>query len=453
MARLEMASAKILISVLSLICVGTVALAEGKPLKLPQKQVTTPPPTAVDVDSPNAEVLSTYASELYEIKKTEDAERDSVRLKESADSQQAQYQVQMTARKAKIEAFKRRQEQIRSEIKLMNDEVVDYQQKSEKIEGEYGKAEQEHEDFQANLESERQKLDSMKLKYETVLAQLGERHERTKKSIALNMTQNLQLKMQLANTATAIESIQTQVADAQADEMKTKAEWMSLKAQIEDQKGERSKRLQAATEAQKEYQKSLVAEKAAQMELAVVQKSLAEVSHKTNEEIRRLEEATLSAQKSKMIADTNQMKAEAESDKIKGYVVMVKKAAVEMIASEHESVDLMRGAQLALETARSELSMGVAQADQTTFRREQRRAEVRSLASVEQSEAIMPEGRSFVLKTSCQAHQRARSASPSAGAEFAAGYHLAASRGPGKWVTTQVEGHPAYLKSECGSFE
>ncbi len=453
MSRFVAASAKIFISVLSFTCVATVAHGEEKPLKLPQKRVTAPAPAATDVDSPNVEILNMYASELYEIKKTEDAERDSVRLKESADGRQVQYRAQMIARKAKIELFKRRQEQIRTEIKLMDDEVVAYQKKSEKIEGEYGKAEQEHEDFQANLEAERQKLDSMKVKYETALEQLEERNERTKKSIALNLTQNLQLKMQLANTATAIESIETQVADAKADEMKAKAEWMSLKSQIEDQKGEKSKRLQAVTDAQKEYQKALAAQKAAVQEFAVVQKSFAEVSRKANEDVRRLEDATLNAQKSKMISNTNQMRAEAESDKIKGYVSMVKKAATEMIASEHDSQDLLRGAQLALETARSELSMGVAQADQTTFRREQRRAEVRSLASVEQSEAIMPEGKSFVLKMSCQAHQRARSASPAAGTEFTAGYRLAASPGPGKWVTTQVEGHEAYVKSECGSFE
>lgn len=443
-----------------MICLGFQIPAEaqekksGVPTKLPAKRGGTSESTPEKVanDFPDPTLLNTYSAELYQIKKTEDIERQATMEREQSSKSEAEYQQRINASKAKIEGFKARQEQINSELKAMRDELQDYNKKFELVQGEYGQAEQKYEEFLENLEKERASLESSKTKYEAALAALTERHEKTKKNVAATMAQNHQMKTEIAAASTSVRALEAQIADAQADEMKSKAEWMALKAQIEDKKGEKSKQLATLSDAEKKYQTALAAQKAAQVELAAAEKSLADVARKVNDDVRKYEDSTMQALRAKTMAEANQMKVAVEVEKLHNYVALVKKSNTDALVAQRDSEDVYMGAQLALEAAKSELAINVASGEQYVLRKNKHVAELRSIASVEASDSILPGGKSWVVKKECKIRESARSSSNAAG-DVSVGQHIAASPGPGQWVTTYAGGRKAYIRTECGSFE
>ena len=349
----------------ALVCgVASSARAEEKSSKLssklPSKSTTTPAPTGEatnpapeTTDMPTGALFSTYQSELYEARKAEDAEREAATVRETTTQTQADLERQISQRKSRIEALKVKQEQIMSDLKSMETEVADYQKKFDLVQGDYTTAEEKHENFLANLEKEKADLETAKTKYDNALAQLNERHDRTQKAINGNLVQLNKEKVELAAITTAIQSLESQVASLEADEMKSRAEFMAYK---------------------------------------------------------------------------------------------------EMMLAEHDSESNLMNAQLALEAAKSELAMNVSTGEQMGYRRAKQEAQMRSLASVDDSNKILPDGKAWVIKSACVIRERPRSASASLG-DVTPGQRIAAANGPGQWMKVLSMGRTAFIRQECGSFE
>ena len=373
----------------ALVCgVASSARAEEKSSKLssklPSKSTTTPAPTGEatnpapeTTDMPTGALFSTYQSELYEARKAEDAEREAATVRETTTQTQADLERQISQRKSRIEALKVKQEQIMSDLKSMETEVADYQKKFDLVQGDYTTAEEKHENFLANLEKEKADLETAKTKYDNALAQLNERHDRTQKAINGNLVQLNKEKVELAAITTAIQSLESQVASLEADEMKSRAEFMAYKSQTEEKKAEKAKKLALVTEAEKKYQTALNEQRAAQTELANAEKSLADTNVRVAADVRKYDESTMAAQRAKVIADTNKVRVEAEVEKLKTYLAMVKKANTEMMLAEHDSESNLMNAQLALEAAKSELAMNVSTGEQMGYRRAKQEAQMR----------------------------------------------------------------------------
>lgn len=171
-----MRTLKILSAALISGSLGFVAQAEDKVVKpvniisaesTPGTESKTPEPAPVSkVQStevyPDGALMNIYQEELFEIKKTEDAERRAAKARDEYEHRKVEAEKEITAKKYKIEGFKLKQEQVAAEVDAMNTELKDLETKHKDTEEELARIESKAQEHLVQADKVKKDLESTK---------------------------------------------------------------------------------------------------------------------------------------------------------------------------------------------------------------------------------------------------------------------------------------------------
>lgn len=401
---------------------------------------------------PDGALMQIYQEELYEIKKTEDAERRAVKARDDYERRKVEAEKEISAKKYKIEGFKIKQEQVATEIDAMNTEIQYLDKQYQETEQELAQIEAKAQEHFVIADNAKKELDDTKNKLEQSLDNLKNSKEKIHARLNKNSIDVQKMRSEIAVLEAEVESVEAQKADLEAKEMSAKTEWMSLRAQIDQKNADKKRNLESLAAAKKRYEQVQKDYRQAKNEFEQADQSRRETQAKVNAEIKKLEESTGAAIRARAMADAEKIRVEAETEKLKAYVAMVKKSNDESLKAMKESQVNVMESRLALETAKSELTMEVAGGEKQKFTEEKISSRLRNLASVAEASDMMDGAQSWTIVKSCTIMKRPSRKADIIG-EVSSGQNLVASRHSTNWVKIMnSSGEPAFVRAECGNF-
>lgn len=402
---------------------------------------------------PDGALMHSYQEELAEIKRAEETERRAEKARFDYEKRKVEAEKEIAAKKYRIEGLKLKQEAVQSEMDAMATDLADVEKQYVDSEKESQLVEEKAAEHFAKADSLKKDLAGQKDKYEKSFQNLKDLKEQTAKNMNKNSIDIQKMRSEVSVLEAEIESLEASVANVQAEELRVRTEWISLKAQIEDKAANKATNLAKLGDAKKKYDQAVKDYKTAQNEFSSAEKSRAETEARVNSEIRKLDESTAAAQRSRALAMAEKIRVEAETEKLNAYVSAVKRSNTDTIEAMKESQSAVMESRLALETARSELTREVAGGEKMKFQQDKIGARLRGLASVAEASDMMEGGRAWQITKSCKIQKRPTDKSEAMG-EVSVGDKLVGATSAGSWVKIMnASGGAAYVKANCGKFE
>jgi hypothetical protein len=435
-----------------------IKLAKELPAKAVSAETTTPvspgPSGVGTINTVEGAYLETYQTELQERKKTEDLEKKAADARANDEARRGEIEREISIKKMQIEDYKRKQGQLDSEIKQSTTTL-------QGLETELNTVEQELGVFRQSAEQQLTQTDQQKKEYQLTQKNLDEAHDRLRttkaaltKSLYDNKMEIQRLKAEVSQAEVKAEALEAQKQNIQADEAKVRVEAMSLRTSIEDKNAEIAKLMANLEASKRKFEQAKVDLASSALENRRAEAKRNETQARVTVEVRKYEDATIAAMRSKSMSESEKIRLEAETEKIKAYVAMVKKASNEAIDASMESQASVMESRLALQTAKSELSQEVAHSDKNAYKKEKVNAQLRQLASAAEASDMIDGARPWIVSKACRLHKRASSSSDEVSADITVGQKLIGAEYSPRWIKVlNSSGAPAFIKKDCGNFE
>lgn len=402
---------------------------------------------------PDGALMQVYQEELIEIKRTEEAERKAVQTRDEYEKRKVESEQQIAAKKYQIENYKMRQEKVQSDVDMMKVELNDLTAKQNEAEGELKIVEQKAQEHFQTMDSTRQELADNQKRLEETVEQLRITRDKTAAAVNKGQIEIQRMRAEMAVLDAEVQKADSKKTELEAAEMKTRTEWMAIKQQIEDYNVQKAEYNKQAVEARVRYEKAQKDLKLAQNEVLIAEKDNKQTAFKVSAEVERLEAAIINAAKSKAMAEANKLRLEAETEKLKAYVAMVRQTKDKASEDQKDAEGLVMQSKLALETAKAELTKEVAKGDSDEFRSKKTEARLRGLASAAEASEMLDGGRLWQSSKSCKLYRRPSTSSQEMGT-VVPGRRLVGSEVSGAWIKLMnTSGSAIYVDKSCGQFE
>lgn len=397
---------------------------------------------------------SVIQEEVNELKKTEELEKKAAKAQKADDERKADLEKEIAAKKFQIQSYKLRQDRANNEISSSKTAV-------EGLHTELALVEQELATLHQNAEHQLTQADQQKLDYAAAQKKLGEAQDKLRSS-KVNLAKALydskievqKLKSEVAQAEAKVEALEAQNSNLKADAAEVNLQVMAVRTAIEDKRVEIARANNEVEQAKKGLEKAKTDLTASNFELKKVESKKLETDARVTAEVKRLEETTVAAQKSKSLNEAEKLRIEAETEKMKNYLASVKKVSSEAIDSAIDSQTSVMESRLTLQTAKSELGQQVAKSEGLSSKKDANSAKLRRLASVAEASDILDGAKPWIMSKSCKLHKRASSASEVVQADLSLGQKLIGADYSQNWIKVlNSSGAPAFIKKDCGSFE
>ncbi len=402
---------------------------------------------------PDGALMNAFQEEIYEVKKAEDLEKKAAKTRDDYEKKKVEAEREIAAKKYRIEGFKLKQEQTLTEMDSMKTELEDLDKQYKQTEGELVDVEHRAQNHFANADRTKKELEDSHTKLETSLDKLKFTKEQTAKNINKNQIQVQRMRSEIAVLEAEIESVEARKASLEADELKTRTEWMALKNMIEEKNADKEKFIATLSDTKKKLDLAQKDFKVAKTEFDDAEKERAMTENKVMAEVKKLDDSIAAAQRARAMSDAEKIRVEAETEKLKAYVAMVKKSNTQAIEAMKDAQDNVMESRLALETAKSELTREVATGESTGFKKEKMASRLRGLASVAESSDMLDGAKPWTVSKTCPIMKRPTDKADKVG-KLEVGKRLIASEASGPWIKIMnASGKPAFVAKDCGSFD
>lgn len=257
-------------------------------------KVSLEPPSAEAY--PEGAVIHAYQEELYELKRAEEAERKAVRARDDYERKKVEAEKEISAKRFQIEGYKMKQEQAASEVESMSIEMTDLEKQHLAAESDLRLIEQRAAAHFTLADDVRRNLAETKAKLEDSLDRLKAAKELTAKNINKNNIEVQKMRAETAVLEAEVESVESQKATLEAEEYRSRTEWVAIKKQIEEKNAEKAKSLASLNDSKKKLESAQKDYRVAKNELDSAEKSRAETEVRVMAEVKKLDESTYAAQ-------------------------------------------------------------------------------------------------------------------------------------------------------------
>ncbi len=398
--------------------------------------------------------VNAYQDEVNELKRTEELEKKAAKAQKADEEKKAELEKEIAAKKFQIQSYKVRQDRA-------NNEMLNSRAGLDGLTTELATAEQELASFRQSAEHQLTQADQQKSEYTAAQKKLSDTQDRLR-STKVSLTKALydgkmevqKLKTDVAQAEAKVEALEAQNSNLKADAAGVNLQLMAIRTAIDDRRLEIAKANSDLEQTRKGLEKAKVDLAESNIEFKKVEAKKLETDNRVTAEVKRLEETTVAAQKSKTINESEKLRIEAETEKMKNYLASVKRVSSEAIDASIDSQSSVMESRLALQTAKSELGQQVAKSDGLASKKDANSAKIRRLASVAEASDILDGAKPWVMSKSCKLHKRASSSSEVLQADLNLGQKLIGADYSEHWIKVlNSSGAPAFIKKDCGSFE
>ena len=410
---------------------------------------------ATEISTPAENALTqAYQQEILEIKKTEELERQAVRTRDDYEKRKFELEREVAAKQVQIEDQKMKQQQMQSQIQTTITELEQIEKDVKASELELSVFKQSADNEHVQSEETKQKLEASRKNLEDSQEKARATRDTLTRSVYNNNLEIQKMKAEVSVLEAKVESIDAQNANTLANEMKTRVELMALKTQIGDKLAEIQKQNSQLADSKKKFDDSQNSLRLAKNEHDKTEKLRADNERKTMAEVKKYNESTYVAQKTKSSLEADKIRLEAEIDRLRSYVSLVKKSNSESLDSLADSQANVMATRLALQTAKSELTQEMASMEKASSRKEKTDARLRKIASIAEASDIMDGAKSWIVTKSCKVHKIASIKSEVLPMNISVGQKLIAADHSADWIKVMnSSGAPAFINKDCGKFE
>jgi len=402
---------------------------------------------------PDGALQQVYQEELIEIRRTEEAERKAVQAHDEYEKKKVDAESQIAAKKYQIEGYKMKQEKVAGDMETMQVELSDLTTKQRDTEAELRIVEQKAQEHFQVMDQTKQELENSQKHLTESLDKLRDARDKTAANVTKGQIEIQRMRSEMAVLEAEVQKADSKRAELEADEMKTRSEWMAFKQQVQElnsQKAEYNKQLADAKNRYEVAQKEL---KQAQSEFVATEKEKNALASKVNADVMKYEQQILAATRQKAMADTEKLRLDVETEKLKSYVSMVRTTKDKAVDDQKDAEGLVMQSKLALETAKAELTKEVAKGDGDEFRAKRTEARLRGLASAAEASNMLEGGRLWVSTKPCKLYRRPSTSAQEMGS-VSPGRRLVGSEVSGAWIKLMnTSGSEIYVDKACGRFD
>jgi chromosome segregation ATPase len=402
---------------------------------------------------PESAYRQTYQDEVYQIKNTEAAERAAIQARDAYEKKKAQTELDIESKKYQIQNYKLKQQQAESDIQTMQTELQDAKKEQAKVKQSLQDVEFETQQHLQAMDATSRELEANKKNLEDNLKILEMKQTSLAQNINKNQIETEKLKAGIAVLQSQVDDIDATVATFDAEEMKTRTEWLSYKQQTADLESQKNDYLKMLKDSQEKFASAKKDLAAAQSEYAKAEKEKQNTAAHVQTEIAKNEAEIQKATKGKIMAQAEKIRLEAETEKLKAYVAMVKTSKDMFVGEQKDADSAVLQSRLALEKARTELTQEVASRESQAYSAKKRDAMMRGLASAEKAASILDDGKSWTSSKVCKIYERASTAAKEMGTTKP-GQKMTGSEVSGGWVKLMNgSSEPLFVDRTCGKFD
>lgn len=304
-------------------------------------------------------------------------------------------QKEITEHKYQIEAFKQRQEKALQELENLNAEQTDLDIRLNALKEEKQKYDQESSQVISTLNMDLQTFTVKQSTLAKEIEALAQKRKVTEREINNKAVEIQTLKASASRMEAVRAELESKVAELETDEMKTRTDWMQTKIQIAETYKQKDLALQKFNETKSKRDQAMKDLQLAQSELAKATKQRNEILKKTDMDVARFEKEIQAAQKSRIFAESEQIRLDAELAKIREYGIRMKETRDQALLQSDQSDAMVWKSNLNLETARSELSQAVSDYDKKGFSLAKDQARAQGLEEAAAAAEVMKSAKSL----------------------------------------------------------
>lgn len=378
--------------------------------------------------SEEAQLQQAIQDRGYEEAKAKEMEEKALLKREQEERRLRQVQREITEQKYQIELFKQKQEKALQELESLNAEQTDLDIKLSEFKKEKEKYQQESAQTLSTLDSQLSEFTQKQKSLDKEVEELMQKRKRIEREITNKAVEIQTLKASASRMDTMRAELESKTAELETDEMRTRTEWMQTKVQAAESYKQRDLAQQRLAESKKKRDQAVKDLQIAQAELAKASKLRNEALKKTEIEVAKYEKEIQNAQKSRIFAESEQIRLDAELAKIREYGIRMKETRDQALMQADQSDALVWKSNLNLETARSELSQAVSGYDKKGFdlAKDQSRAKgmqeaaqaaeiVKSVQNANRQVSSVNQGPLWQTKIQCEAFEKPDRAAPKKG--------------------------------------
>ncbi len=410
------------------------------------------PTLSGDFQSESLNVLDeSYKEEFSVGQQAQDAEKKAAKSKADYETKKFEIEKEISLQRQRMLELKQKKEDVHSQVDSMETELKHLSEKQKETEKELEDSGKKAEEILSMADEKRAQLKASREKLNGELEQMSLLKERTQKSFFKARVETKRLESEIAILEADTQALDTELRNSQIDEIKARNEWISVRTAAEKNRAEKLAIQDTLVTAKNKLASAIKDLKKAQIELAETEKDKNKTDLDVSAEVKRLDNMTANAVKSKSLVEMEKMKTESEIEKLKIYGDTVKK-------NNHESLEAMRNSQyelmesrLSLESLRSTIIKDAATGEKIKSQNQKSAIQQRSLAS-EPNDKSNVQGKQWSTSTACRLYARANSKSKVLG-QLASGQKLVASPYYGKWLKVFSDGQIGYVEDSCGGFD
>lgn len=412
----------------------------------------TEPPSADLTSYPYGALYESYKEEFSAQKKTKEEEQRAAKARAEYENKKAEIDREISVRRQKIFELKASGDDAKDQVRMMETELESIAKQQKEAEESLATIAKKSDEILNMADSRKKELNDSKIKLLENLDQLKSLRERTQKNFYRAKIQIQRIESEIAVLDTETTAIEVEVHNVQSAEIKAKAEWLSLRGEVEKHRGEKNKANQMLADARAKLNAALKDLSLAKADLMQAEKDKNQTEMAVNAEVRKLEESTSNAIKTKAYADVERVKLDSEVDKLKLYGDTVRRTNKDTLeAMRNSQYDLMES-RLSLESFKSSLIKETANDEKMKLENQKSAIKERNLASVLDQKQVLNDGKKWSFAKECPVYKRANSKSETI-TRLPAGEKVLATKFYGKWIKVMTAGTVGYSYNDCGQFE
>ena len=402
---------------------------------------------------PHGALSNVYFQEKTEQMRAEQLEREAIRKRDDYEEQKRNVEQKIASHKFQIEELKNRQARAQEEIAMVSANLEHVKGQIATYDAEHKKMDDQAKVALQELETQRADLSEKQKQLEQLIFDLADDRKRAEREIYVKSMETQRLRAEVARLNTKITAAETKRAELEADEMKARTDWMQIKLINAELIKEQDHAVAELEDAKKRWnlaQKELADAKAT---LARSQRNRDQAVAQMKTDLSRFEKEILAANRSKIAAEAEQIRLNAESEKIKEYVDRIRETRDLAVDQEKESSGMVLRTKVAVETARTDLTENVEAADRAALVSAKEKFRRRGLASAAEAAELVDGGRMWITSKQCKAYPEPSTAAPAVG-YFEAGRKLLGKDRNGGWIEiSNGTGKSVFVDGRCGAYE
>lgn len=407
-----------------------------------------------DMSYPEGALLQSNQDEIRERMQLEILERQAQQARERYTLQRADTERRVSENKRKIDEYKTKQEKLSSELRQLNMELSETEQKSAEVQKELNAVGNKAAEELAHFEETKSSLEKSKMENNASLRMLQVRKDSTRKLIETSNQRMGQYEEEIRRLQAETLKSQDLVNEYEKIALDVKNKVGELHSQLEVVRVERNRADQERqmskdnlAEQQRQYANLLAETKKAEKERDVAFRALDEQKKIYVTEMRRLDEKTAQANVIKAIAESERVRLDNESNRMKVNIAAVRDESESLSVNGARAQENVMKSRIALSQMRQDLVRQITDKETRPSMREVASATGATLEPVGGEELTLFK----ITSESCKKRRSPSSTSDSFGS-VKKGDSFSAEPANSGYMKIENGGKTFYVDKDCGSF-